>query len=283
MRTLLGSLLVLLAVPVFLQAQSKTSREQLGLLGPVHNIRIELEVPAEAGSTAARVLLHINVFDEKGNSIQQTTYNRDGSLAAKFWWKHVYDAQGRVVKTSWYNAKGILTYSYVSVYDEKGLRTETTFINPKGSTTSHVQLFYDEYGRKISEAHRQTTGAADDVRLTYDANGQVTSEMFSQGPGFFRHEVFTYDERGRPTGRTTFKADGTPVQMYKWSHTYDDRGNMKEKISYAPDGSVSSRETFTYEFDERGNWIKRITSRELFKEGRPQNETEVTYRTITYF
>jgi hypothetical protein len=75
----------------------------------------------------------------------------------------------------------------------------------------------------------------------------------------------------------------SPGITYKWSYTYDERGNIKETIKYAPGGSVSSRDTFTYEYDDRGNWIKRITSRELSKDGRHQIESEVTHRIVTYF
>ena len=119
---------------------------------------------------------------------------------------------------------------------------------------------------------------------TYDANGRLVEEVFLAADGSFRHKnTFTYDANGNQTESLLFKSDGTVHPWFRKSLKYDERGNVIQAVHYLSNNSVGSRETFSYEFDAHGNWIKRTTSRELFKEGRSQTESEVTYRTITYF
>ena len=141
------------------------------------------------------------VFDEKGNILHQDMFNLDGSSKWSLGWGHVYDAQGREVKTYYYNSKGALTNTGISVYDEKGRRTETTQINPNGSI-NHIQaFFYDEKGNNIREAHRNENGSARNViNRKYNTDGRVTEEIFLGGDGALDHRsVFTYDPHGNQT------------------------------------------------------------------------------------
>ena len=95
--------------------------------------------------------------------------------------------------------------------------------------------------------------------------------------------LITYDNHGNQTGWTLFKPDGTAVQVYRNNFSYDERGNITEYSTYGSDNTLRTKASFTYELDDRGNWIKRTAVMELFKEGRSQIETEVTYRRLTYF
>jgi hypothetical protein len=283
MKFLLSVFLLLVAASL-LSAQSRSSREEWQLRGSVRTIRVEASRTDRHGVMGPRVPVQTLVFDEKGNVLHQDLYESDGSLKRKLGWGYVYDDQGRETKTYFYNAEGALTNTGVSVYDNKGRRTETTQINPNGSV-NHIQaFFYDEKSNNVREAHRNENGSPRNaITRRYDANGRVTEEIFIYSNGALHHRnVLTYDARGNQTNWTLFKSDGTVVPMRR-SLSYDDRGNVKEVIKYGADGSVISKESFTFAFDERENWIKRTTSRELFKEGRSQTESEVTYHTITYF
>ena len=283
MKTLPSVLLLLIATSL-LPAQSRSVREEGQLRGSVRTIRVEAVRTDTHGVAGPRVPVQILVFDENSNVTHQEMYKADGSLKWKLGWGHVYDDQGRETKTYFYNAEGTLTNTGVSVYDNKGRRTETTQINPNGSI-NHIQaFFYDENGNNVREAHRNENGSPRNaITRRYDANGRVTEEIFIDSNGALHHRnVLTYDARGNQTNWTLFKSDGTVVQMRR-SLSYDNQGNVKEVIIYGPDDSVISKESFTFAFDQRGNWIKRTTSRELFKEGLSRTESEVTYRTITYF
>ena len=284
MRAFLLALLLLIAA-LSLHAQSKAVGERLEFSGPVRSIRIEAERTDAKGITGPRVPVQTLVFDEKGNVLHQDMYKPDGSLKWTGDWGHTYDAQGREIKTYYYNDLGVLPNTGVSVYDEKGRLTETTQINPNGSINHIRAYFYDEKGNNIREAHRNENGSTRNViNRKYDGDGRMTEEIFIGGDGALHHRnVLTYDARGNKTGWTLFQNDGTVVQMLRKSLIYDERGNVKEIINYGADDSVISKESFTSVFDERGNWIKRNTSRELFKKGVSSTESEVTYRTITYF
>src|SRR6266850_761384 len=249
--------LLLLIAAASLHAQSRSSREQEELLGPVRNISSDAVRTDANGLTGPRVPVSNEAFDEKGNVLHHTVFNPDGSLKWTGDWGHAYDAQGREIKTYYYNEQGVLTNTGVSVYDNKGRRTETTQINPNGSINHIRAYFYDENGNNVRDDHRNENGSARNViNRKYDADGRMTEEIFIDGDGALHHRnVLSYDERG----------------------------NVKETLNYLRDNSIGSRETFNYEFDPRGNWNKRNTSREVLREGRSQTESEITYRTITYF
>jgi len=284
MKTLLITLLLLLASPL-LHAQSRSSREEEQLLGPVRIVRVEAVRTGANGLTGPRVPVFIDVYDEKGNVLHQEAFNQDGSRKWMYDWGHAYDPQGREVKTFYYNSKGTLTNTGVSAYDEKGRVTETTQVNPDGSI-NHIRSFsYDDKSGKVNETFRSPDGTPRSAATrTYDEKGRLTEEVFLAVDGSMRHRnTYTYDGHGNQTESMLFKSDGTVSPWFRRSLSYDDRGKVKEAVYYLSNNSIGSKETFSYEFDEHGNWIKRKTSREVFKEGPSSSESEVTYRTITYF
>jgi hypothetical protein len=283
MKTLLISLLLLLASPL-LNAQSRSAREEQELLGPVRMARVEAVRTGANGLTGPRVPVFIDVFDEKGNVLHQEAFNQDGSRKWMYDWGHAYDAEGREIKTYYYNAKGSLTNTGVSVYDDKGRVTETTQINPDGSI-NHIKSFsYDDKRGKVYETFRSPDGTPGSAATRTYEKGRLTEEVFVNFDGSLHHRnTYSYDGHGNQTESMLFKSDGTVSPWFRRSLSYDDRGNVKEAVNYLSNNSIGSKETFSYEFDEHGNWIKRKTSREVFKEGSSSSEQEVTYRTITYF
>jgi hypothetical protein len=277
------ALLFLLAT-ASLHAQSRPDWEDYGFSKPVRIIRTEIERTVD-GVRGPRLPQETVTFEEKGNMIGQEVYKPDGSLQRKLGWGYEFDAAGREIKIYYYNDKGSLTNTGVHVYDVKGRRTETTQINPDGSI-NHIRSYsYDDRGNITRESHRNENGSPRNLMTRkYDAGGRATEEVFIDAKGAFGHRnVITYDARGNQTGWTLFKKDGTTVQVFRNSYSYDDRGNFKEVITYGSDGNLKYKVAFTYEFDEQGNWIKRLTTRETFKDSRSQIETEVTFRQITYF
>lgn len=256
------------------------------MLGPVQTIRVEVVRTDANGVTGPRFTTFTETYDEKGNVLHQSFFKPDGSLKwADVGWGYSYDDQGREVKRYYYDAKGVLTNTGVSTFDEKGRVAETTQINPNGSV-NHVRTFsYDDTGRKVSETHRNPDGTPrGSMTRTYDAKGRLTEEVFLGRDGALHHRnTFAYDAYGNPTASMLFKSDGTVSPWFRKSLSCDELGNVKEAVNYLKNNSIASKETFTYEFDQHGNWIKRTTRREVFKDGRSQTESDVTYRTITYF
>ena len=152
--------------------------------------------------------------------------------------------------------------------------------------SNHIQAyFYDEKGNKIRESHRNADGTArNNIFRNYDERGRVIEEIFYDGKGVMNHRsVMTYDDHGEKASWTVHKPDGSFVLMFKRTQVYDAKGRVVAVTYYAPDNSVASREASSYEDDAQGNWIKRTISREVFKKGQAQVESEVVYRTLTYY
>lgn len=276
--------LLFLCATTSLHAQSRPAWEDYGFSKPVRIIRIETE--RTAGGVRGPRVRHDNVtFDDKGNLLSRELYKPDGSLQQKLSWGYEYDADGREIKTYYYDAKGVLTNTGVHLYDDRGRRTETTQINPDGSI-NHVRSFsYDYQGNIIRESHRNENGSSRLlINRKYDANGRAIEEVFIDGAGALLHRnVLTYDARGYTTSWTLFKKDSTVVQSARSSYTYDNSGNVLEAKRYWADGGLESRSLFTYEFDAKRNWIRRTWTREIFRGGNSETEIEVTYRQLTYF
>jgi hypothetical protein len=276
---------LILLTDVSVNGQSNTTWKTHELSGRVRALRIEIERTDASGRTHPRVLVQKLIIDERGNTLESEVYNLDGSPKFKNGWGHEYDAEGREIKTLYYNDKGQLTNTGVTTYDDKGQPIATTQINPNGSI-NHIRSYgYDEKGKKVRESHRNDNGSPRNLmNYKYDANGRTTEQVFIAADGnLLYRNVYTYDERGRQTSWSVFKNDGSVVQMFRRAFTYDDRGNIKEVVNYDADQSVSSKESYAYEFDDQKNWIKRRTVRTVFKEGGTEQEVETTYRILTYF
>jgi hypothetical protein len=288
MRKAITLWFLVLASGVLIHAQTKTPRENERLIGPVRTMLIErATVSNVAGQPkeSARVFFFSETFDEKGNLLAQNSYDAEEKREQKLGWGHSYDDKGRETQTLFYDADGRLTNTGVTVYNDKERRAETTQINPDGSI-NHIQAyFYDEKGNKIRESHRNADGTArNNIFRSYDDRRRVVEEIFYDGKGAMNHRsVMTYDDHGEKASWTVHKPDGTFVLMFKRSQAYDSKDRVTAVTYYTSDNAVTSKESFSYEDDAQGNWIKRTTSREVFKKDLVQSESEIVYRTLTYF
>lgn len=287
MRKTITLLLLILASCVSIHAQTKTPRENERLIGPVRTMRIErATVSNVAGQVkeAERSLYMSETFDEKGNLTEQTFYDPEDKQEHTYRWGHSYDAKGREMQTLFLDAEGRLTNTGVVVYDSRGRRVENTQINPDGST-NHIQaFFYDDKGNMIRETHRNVDGTPrHSVVRSYDEGERVVEAIFFNDGVMDHKSVMTYDDHGEKASWTVHKPDGASVLMFKKTQVYDSKGRVTAATYYQSDNSVSSKESISYEDDAHGNWIKRTTSREVFKKNLVQSESEVVYRTLTYF
>jgi hypothetical protein len=285
MRKLLTLLVVALACAHPTTAQDRTGRESAGLNGPARAVRVETARVSNASGQSvegARALAQILSFDERGNTTGQTVFNPDGSTRWKLAWGHTYDAKGRETEISYRNAGGALTSRAVSVYDAQGRKAETTFYTA-GGAVNHVETFeYDDGGKLIREFRRSPDGTIRSSSVyAYDDAGRLAELSLHKWDGTrYQRTVYTYDEKGRETEWVIYLPDESTAMGRKY--VYDERGSVTESLRYG-NGVLLSRETFTYEFDARGNWVKRRVVRETLKEGASHTETDVNYRTITYY
>jgi hypothetical protein len=287
MRKAIVLLSLILASGLSIPAQTKTPRENERLIGPVRTMRIERQTVANAGGQvkeAERMFYMSETFDEKGNLTEQSLYDPEEKKENKYRWTHSYDDRGRETQTLFLDAEGRLTNTGVLAYDNKGRRVENTQINPDGST-NHIQSFlFDDRGNQIREIYRKPDGTPfHSVTRSYDEKSRVLEAIFFNGEVMDHRSVMTYDDHGEKVSWTVYKPDGTPVLMFKKTQVYDSRGRVTAATYYQSDNSVTSKESISYEDDSHGNWIQRTTSREVFEKNGVRVESDIFFRTLTYF
>jgi antitoxin component YwqK of YwqJK toxin-antitoxin module len=284
MSRILALVALVLSCACFGSAQVETSRERLGLRGPVRRIQVEMAKVSSAGHEGEKVVLYINEYDRNGNTVHQTMNSPDGSRRWKYGWRHIYDARGRDIRIDYFNANGVLTSSGITIYDDNARTAQLSQHNPNGSINHIREISFDKKGNKISEIFRYPCGIVSAQSSTYNSQGKPTEVIFRDIAGNLDHRVlWNYDDHGSPTELIIEQPDGKRRQHFKKDLTYDENGNVVEELNYRPDGSPKTKETFTYEFDAPGNWTKRTTVREVLSRRGASRESEITYRLITYF
>src|SRR5207248_7909689 len=99
MRTKLAILVILLFCTQVSIAQTKTAREEHGLIGPVRSVRTETaKAPNPFGKLmdASRASIIIISYDEKGNITEGSSFYPNGTLKRRSGWTYTYDASGKV-------------------------------------------------------------------------------------------------------------------------------------------------------------------------------------------
>jgi len=288
MRKTISLFFFVLAFGGLIHAQTKTSRENERLIGPVRTMLIERTIVSNVGGRlkeSDRSFFSSETFDEKGNLTEQVSYDPEEKKQQKYRWEHIYDDKGRETQTLFLDGEGHLTNTGVIVYDSKGRRTENTQVNPDGSV-NHIQaFFYDDKGNKIRDTHRNADGTArNNIFRSYDDAGRIVEEIFYDGNGAMHHRnVMTYDDHGEKASWTLHKPDGTFVLMFKRSQVYDAKGRVTSVTYYESNNAVASKDSYSYEDDSHGNWIKRTTSHEIFEKNQARTESDIIYRTLTYY
>ena len=146
-----------------LAAQPKTEAEQAGFKGRVKTVRVETAKLTNASDRSVegrRVISSVTRFDERGNGIERTLFNPDGSLRSKLSWARAYGIKGEVSEILYLNADGQTTARGVPAYDRKGRENRLTLYSPDGSVDHTQTYIYDDRGNKIQEFHRNPDGSA---------------------------------------------------------------------------------------------------------------------------
>lgn len=89
------------------------------------------------------LLDEVHVYDKRGNTIQETTYDKDGKLKSDI--KYFFDANNQKIKEERYNAKNKLVKTIVYTYNEKGLKATKKVFNGKGKLLKEKTYTYEYY------------------------------------------------------------------------------------------------------------------------------------------
>jgi hypothetical protein len=176
---------------------------------------------------------YTNKYDDKGNKIEKSLYNRAGSLDSKETYKYDYDDKGNKIKVNIYDAEGDLSLWSVKCtnkYDDKGNLIEQNVYNAVSGILYRVETYkYDDKGYMIEK----------------NIGDKCTNK---------------YDDKGNLIEQNVYNVDGTLDDKY--TYKYDDKGNEIERNFYngnADGVSFVIQRTYKYEFDKNKNWIKKIS------------------------
>lgn len=177
--------------------------------------------------------------------------------------RHVYtlDNRGNVVEYTGYESNGTLGDKFGYKYDVKGNKTEEVFYSWNGSRMGKLVYSYDDNGNRLTE----TSYDADDSVSwgnvnSYDATGHRSARLQYQRDLLKYKMVYKKDSNGRITEEETFEFNKPPNTWTshapfpgKVTHTYDDAKRTRETISYNEDGSF--KEGTIHQLDEKGNEV----------------------------
>jgi hypothetical protein len=193
-------------------------------------------------------VFQLTVFDEKGNVLSESTFNRDQSLEHKY--VYSYDEKNRIVEemlieqddqvvehlTMEYNDKDQLVNEYLHYldgtvdtkrheYDSQDHLVSVAEVNSDGETESST-LYTIENGKPVLEKIFGFTGElSSQKQYKYTEDGLLSEEISENGEEGYRM-LAEYDDKGQKTN----------------SKRYDQRGRLIEKVSYDIDenGQISS-------------------------------------------
>ncbi len=215
----------------------------------------------------------VDVFDEKGNLLNEKYYDIDGTVTFETVYEYYEDG----------TRKSSRQYGYDTVfidYDEYGHMTYEEYFDSEGNTTTYrdyqntynadstVSIHVDNYGY-LNEylGSEEITLNEDGLNLeyiVYDIDGNIVSR-----------EVYTYDDEDVMLTCEVYDGDGNKTNWTEYSEdkdsgtkiytTYNYDGSIVERYLYFTDGKNYLEEFYyngvmTYhmdiEYDENGNRIK---------------------------
>jgi YD repeat-containing protein len=258
------------------------------VFGPVKSFLQETAKLTEVdGKTVEgpRVLVQTATFDKHEKVTERAVYNPDGTVKWKDNWfgESTYDTNGREAERVSRDAAGEVTSRTVFRYDSNGNQTKSITYGAGGEITFYDTFEYDKNGHKILANYFNTDGSTRNKDVfAYDARGFLIEITHSAGTLQHR-DSYKYDDRGNQIEWSFYDKDGKRGLKVSFGYSDDSRGIPTEFLQYDSNDKVVSKEVYTYEFDARGNWIRSKTRREVFGGPAPVVETEMTYRTITYW
>jgi hypothetical protein len=256
------------------------------VIGPVKTAYLEMSRVTDVNGQPVegpRRLVELLTFDEKGKFTEQTIKNPDGSIKSKSGWKSTYDAERRLTRREFYNAKGVRTCFAIYGHDDKASLSKATFYCPGEIINHHESFFYDDDGNKVREDFTNPDGTVrSSTILVYDG-GRLVQENYYRPDGSLRQRnILVYDRQGNRTEIGAYDDKGGILFKFGMTYSPDSKGKPAELLTYSRRNTLVSKETYTYEFDSYGNWTGRKTVREFFEKDAPV-EVQVEYRTFTYY
>jgi hypothetical protein len=180
---------------------------------------------------------HNYKLDEKGNKIEYTVYDSDGTQASRFTYK--YNDKGEKIEEDFYYHTGQLGSKTVYVYDDKGREIGQTNYLADNSINYRLVSFYDTKGSKAKMVQYAGTILKYEFIYAYDNKGRIT-------------ELGTVEHNVVPNQRSSH----APIPG-KVVYTYNDEDETREITTYDNNGSPKNRVVTSS--DNKGNEIMRAS------------------------
>ena len=213
MKKVLTIVLAMLCLASCEKSTQKNDLAELKLNGKVKSIR---EIPYEAvekfGEVAKGDALDIIgenlqiTFNEKGNKLEENSFNSDGSLNSKYTYK--YDDKGNKIESNLFNSDGRFSGMLTYKYDDKGNQIEANSFNSDGSLFSKYTYKYDDKGNQIEKNY-------------FNSDGRL----------FYKY-TYKYDDKGNKIESNLLNSDVNLDDKYTYKYTYDQQGNWIQRIAY---------------------------------------------------
>jgi hypothetical protein len=310
MKTLLAFVIACPFWPSAANAQSRTDREQAGLIGPVKSVEtyvIHFGMKDGKTTQAERRPRYTVNYNIDGNITERASYDHTGNMSARYF--YAYDLKGRCIGYEEYASivDKILATPRKHIYtlDDNGNRIEYKVVGSDGTLDDRFTRKYDANGAEIEYRWYSHTGLLGGVTASsYDENGNQTGqiaygpdnsvlwknssvfdgagnriEQIRYGGSTLRYRIISrYDEKKRVLEEETMEFNAPPNVILshapvpgKVIYAYDDEKRTKEVASYTPDGSLKERIVYTY--DDKWNQ----TGRAAFKSDGTPNYIEIHF------
>ena len=289
--------------PPPLVSEKKTDRENHGLVGLVHSVRVQIAQFSEKDGEwveGPRKMHRMSVYDREGNMTDDAWYREDGSLGYERAYRYnadgnlteeglldfdgslkerhaiTYDSKGSKIEEAWYRGDGSRLNRTTFAYNAKNKISEEVHYNEYGAVYSRRVYKYDAKGNMREMAYYRSDGSLDYKWVqSHDDKGNMIERLHYDGAGEIESQhLLSYDGNGKPLEETMYDARGS--LMSKTVHTYDPKGNRSKIVThvYNSDGSLRMKDTFTY--GDRGTVAERTT---YDKDGSVQGTQSYMYDT----
>ncbi|MEK6334415.1 MAG: hypothetical protein AABM67_05655 [Acidobacteriota bacterium] len=262
------------------------------------------EVHRTPAKTLSQPRRHQYLHDARGNVIEYTVYEADGTIGTRF--VYLYDQAGRKLEEQVFYHTGAAGGRTVHKY-EADKEIETIGYDPDGSVAWKQVFKYDSRGRQIELIQYRGHTLRYRILSEYDDKGRIIKQEtleFNATPGLHISHApvpgkvtYEYDDQKRTKEVTRYDADGTLKERLVYA--YDEKGSQIQLRAFDSGGASRHQEIGWYgkdqkfhmfkgqlfdkfEYDSHGNWVRKISS--LLKSDSNQPEPYGTeYRTITYY
>jgi hypothetical protein len=198
----------------------------------------------------------------------------------------LYDEKGNEVEDSYFGKDGILVSKSIKKYNEKNENIEEDYFT-KGVVLESTTIYkYDEKGNLIESDHEFIPDKAYSKTLyKYDDKSNYIEDDIYNNDGSLRYkDTYKYDSNGNRTELNYWHAKEDTIRV-RWTFSYNEYGNLVREGRYSPGGELEIENVFTYDnIDKAGNWqMKTRKSKGQNKKYATLSSYSVTTRRIYYY